>query len=250
MVLVFDSEIIFLVTATFFVAGLVKGVVGLGLPTISLALLTVTTNLPTAMLLLIMPSIVTNVWQALSGAYLKLILKKYWAFFLLCVLFVPLGGMALNYVKLTYLSSLLGGLLIIYSTAELMGHSFNVSLKFERLIGLTCGSLTGLLTGMTGSCVFPGVMFLQAIGLQRDMLVQTMGVLFTLSTLSLGISLHLNNFLSLENGLWSNLGIVPAVIGMVLGKKIRKWLPQEKFRFVFFLAIFLLGSYIVFKSVY
>ena len=51
-------------------AGFVKGVVGLGLPTISLALLVPVLGLKEAMAILIVPSLITNVVQALTGGRL------------------------------------------------------------------------------------------------------------------------------------------------------------------------------------
>ena len=51
------------------------------------------------------------------------------------------------------------------------------------------GATNGVLTGMTGSYVVPGVLYLQALGMPRDTFVQAMGVLFTVSTLALGASL-------------------------------------------------------------
>ena len=143
---------------------------------------------------------------------------------------------------------LLGGLLISYAFIELLGYTARIPIKLEGAIGTFCGAFTGLLTGMTGSCVFPGVLYLQAIGLQREVMVQTMGVMFTCTTLALALSLYENNFLNLENSLWSNLGIIPALFGMMLGKIIRMWLPQDIFRYVFFVSILLLGAYIIFQA--
>ena len=63
----FEQSTVFVILGTFLFAGMVKGIIGLGLPTISLALLTIATNLPAAMGLLLVPSLVTNIWQAAVG---------------------------------------------------------------------------------------------------------------------------------------------------------------------------------------
>jgi hypothetical protein len=67
----------------FLLAGTVKGVIGLGLPTVSLGLLTVALDLPTAMALLVVPSFVTNLWQATSGGNGAVILLRIWPFLLM-----------------------------------------------------------------------------------------------------------------------------------------------------------------------
>ena len=62
-------ELILLVLAIFLLAGMVKGVIGLGLPTVSLAALTVAVDLPAAVALMVVPSAITNIWQGLDGRH-------------------------------------------------------------------------------------------------------------------------------------------------------------------------------------
>ena len=69
----FDLTTVIVVGGTFFIAGAVKGVIGLGLPTVSLGLLTVALDLQTAMALLVVPSLVTNLWQSAVGGHAKVI---------------------------------------------------------------------------------------------------------------------------------------------------------------------------------
>ena len=76
----FDIAVLAPVAAVFFLAGAVKGVIGLGLPTVSLALLTLALDLPTAMALLLVPSFVTNLWQGLVGGHLGPLLRRLWPF--------------------------------------------------------------------------------------------------------------------------------------------------------------------------
>ncbi|MEM6623442.1 MAG: hypothetical protein AAF674_14530 [Pseudomonadota bacterium] len=83
--------------ATFLLAGTVKGVIGLGLPTISLAILTATLDLKTAMALMLVPSAVTNLWQGAVGGQAVALLRANWAFFATATAAVGLGGLALSW---------------------------------------------------------------------------------------------------------------------------------------------------------
>jgi uncharacterized membrane protein YfcA len=98
---------------------------------------------------------------------------------------------------------------------------------------------------MTGSSVVPGVMFLQAIGLPRDMLIQAMGMLFTASTLALAVALQKANILTIEHGILSFGAVLPAILGMILGQRVRITLSERRFRKVFFVALLVLGAYII-----
>jgi uncharacterized membrane protein YfcA len=241
----FDLLTIIAIVGTFLLAGAVKGVIGLGLPTVSLALLTVAIDLPNAMALLLVPSFVTNLWQAVVGGNGGAILRRLWPFFLTATVTVWLGAAALTRVDLALLSALLGVLLVVYATVSLAGLHLTIAARQEAWIGPLLGSVNGILTGMTGSFVVPGVMFLQAIGLSRDQLIQAMGMLFTASTVALAVALQGNHLLTLELGTLSAAALLPAILGMVLGQRVRQRLPEQVFRRVFFIALLILGAYII-----
>ncbi len=244
----FEPFTILAIAAIFALAGAVKGVIGLGLPTVSLALLTTLLDLPLAMVLLLVPSFVTNIWQAGTGGNAKVILLRLWPFLMMATGTVWLGATALTRVDLDLLSTLLGGLLVFYSAVSLAGLRFTIAVRQEVWAGPLLGAANGILTGMTGSFVVPGVLFLQAIGLSRDMLIQAMGMLFTVSTLALALALQGNNFLTMELGAVSAAALLPAIGGMMFGQKIRQKLSEQLFRRVFFTSLLLLGVYIIASS--
>jgi uncharacterized membrane protein YfcA len=241
----FETPTIIAIVATFFLAGAVKGVIGLGLPTVSLALLTVATDLTSAMALLLVPSLVTNLWQALTGGHFKAALGRIWPFLAMATVTVWLGALALTRIDLALLSALLGALLIVYSAFDLAGLRLAIAARHEAWLGPLAGAANGVLTGMTGSFVVPGVLYLQALGLTRDILIQAMGLLFTASTLALAVALGGNDFLSLELGAWSAAAVLPAILGMGLGQRVRQALSEPLFRRVFFIALLILGGYII-----
>ena len=241
----FETPTVVAIVATFLLAGTVKGVIGLGLPTVSLALLTVAIDLTSAMALLLVPSFVTNLWQALVGGHLKAALRRTWPFLALATLTVWLGALALTRVDLALLSALLGALLVVYSAFGLAGLRLTLTARQAAWLGPLAGVANGVFTGMTGSSVVPGVLYLQAIGLQRDILIQAMGLLFAASALALGIALRGSGLLTLELGAWSAAAMVPALLGMALGQRVRRALSEQRFRRVFFAALLALGAYII-----
>ncbi len=244
----FDTFSLTVVLGTFLLAGAVKGVIGLGLPTVSLAILTAAVGLPQAMALLLVPSLVTNIWQALIGGNGKTMIRRLWPFLGTATVTVWIGASALTRIDLYWLIALLGLLLIIYSTISLLGFRLAINPSQEAWLGPLTGVANGIFTGMTGSFVVPGVMYLQGIGLSRDALVQAMGMLFTVSTFALALALWGNGLLTNQLGFLSFIALLPAIAGMQLGRRIRQRLPEKKFRRMFFIALFLLGFYIIINS--
>lgn len=240
-----DIAVVATIVATFLLAGGVKGVIGLGLPTIALAILTVTIDLTSAMALLLIPSLFTNVWQGAVGGHAGMLFRRLWPFFLAATVTVWLGGLALARLDHDWLSKLLGVLIVAYAAISLLGFRPKFRAGTERWLGPVLGVTNGVLTGMTGSFVVPGVLYLNAIGLQRDALVQAMGIFFSLSTAALAIALGGAGLLSADLGLASLVGLPPAILGMVAGQALRRRLSEARFRQVFFTALLALGLYIV-----
>ena len=243
-----DGSVIILIAITFFIAGSVKGVIGLGLPTVSLALLTVIVGLKPAMALLIVPSLVTNIWQAGRGSNVFGLLFRIWPFLLFSVLTVWFGTKLLQRVDVELLSMLLGVVVVFYSITGLAKLQISLDQSLEKWVGPIIGAINGILTGMTGSFVFPGVLYLQSIGLSREALIQAMGMLFTVSTLALGLSLGKQNLITPYLGTISAFAVVPALIGMLLGKRLREKLSETTFSRVFFTGLLVLGLYIFVSS--
>ncbi|MGE5130020.1 MAG: sulfite exporter TauE/SafE family protein [Sphingomonadaceae bacterium] len=245
-----DSLAIAVIAGTFLFAGAVKGVIGLGLPTVSLGLLTAALDLRTAMALLIVPSLVTNLWQAAAGGNARAVLARIWPFLLAATATVWLGALALTRMDASLLSGLLGALLALYAAVSLAGVRLAIPARREAWAGALFGTVNGILTGMTGSFVVPGVMYLQAIGLPRDLLVQAMGMLFTASTVALAAALRSNDLLGEQLGLISAGAVIPAVAGMLAGQRLRRRLSEEKFRRAFFVAVLALGGAIIARAAY
>ncbi len=243
-------ESLVIIGLTFFIAGSVKGVIGLGLPTVALALLTATYGLKPAMALLLIPSLVTNVWQGVVGGAFLVLMRRLCSLLLLICIATWFGVHVLAMADTALLSALLGALLCLYAGLSLARVTVPGPGRSEPWISPLVGVVNGVLTGMTGSFVVPSVIYLQSLGLPRDAFIQAMGIVFSVSTLALAVSLGGQRFLSVELGAVSAIAIVPAIIGMVFGQKIRRRLSEAAFRRVFFCAVLVLGIYIIGRSLF
>jgi len=243
-----DPVTALVVVAVFVLAGLVKGVTGLGLPTVAVALLTLTVGLKDAMALMVVPSLATNLWQSLAGGRLVTILRRFWPLLAAVCLGVWLGTGLLRAADPALLTGLLGLLLVAYAAWGLVGPRLPSPERQRRWLAPLVGLLNGLVTGLTGTLVVPAGLYLQALGLSRDVLVQALGVLFAVSTAALGAALWSRGLADAELGAASAAGLVPALAGMALGQRLRRRLDEETFRRVFLVALLLLGAWLVARS--
>ncbi len=127
----FDNATALAIFSAILLAGLLKGIIGVGFQTVVIAFLTILTNLHNSISLLLMPSLVTNLWQAGVGGELFLILIRLWPMLITASIMVWFSTIALTSISLSYLSAFLGILLILYSTFSLFGLRFKVKTKNE-----------------------------------------------------------------------------------------------------------------------
>ncbi len=243
-----SPENIAIISAVLLLAGFVKGVVGLGLPTVSLGLLTAFFGLKTAIALMLVPSFATNVAQAAIGGALGDVLRRLWLLLLVACTAIWLSSALLAGADTALLSLVLGLSLCLYGGLSLTRPQVPKPGDKEKWLSPLIGAINGGLTGVTGSFVVPGVLYLQALGWPRDIFVQAMGVLFTVSTVALAASMTGRGLLPAELGLLSLVGLIPAFLGMYIGLKVRKRLSEERFRRIFFASVAVLGLYIIVRS--
>jgi hypothetical protein len=236
------------VAAVFVLAGVVKGVVGLGLPTVAMGLLTLAVPPAQAAALLLAPSLVTNVWQAAVGPGLWRLAARLWPM-LAAALLGTLGGIgSLATGDGARAGAALGAALLAYALVALRAPRLRVPPAAEWWCGPLVGFTTGLVTGATGVFVIPAVPYLQALGLPRDELVQALGLSFTVSTLGLGAALALQDAVPSGLAVTSALAIAPALLGMALGQRIRARVEPAVFRIWFLVSLAVLGAWLALRG--
>lgn len=238
------ATVLVFVLVVFVVAGFTKGIIGLGLPTISMGLLAVVLPPTEAAALLILPSLITNVWQMLDGGHLRSVLRRLWPLNLgVCV--GTWGGAAfLSGLGGPYGALALGVALILYALSGLAALKLAVPRAAEAWLGPLAGVVTGAITAATGVFVIPAVPYMQAIGLQKDELVQALGLSFTVSTLALAVTLASGRAFTWDLAWPSLAALVVAILGMRLGQAVRARLSPQAFRIWFFAGLLALGAYL------
>ena len=234
-----------LVVGTFVLAGMIKGVIGLGLPTVAMGLLGLAMAPTQAAALLIIPATLTNIWQLAFGGHLSGLVKRLWPMLLAIFFGTGAGTLWIGMSGGHWVVRGLGAALLLYALSGLFLPTLRVGRRSERWLGPLCGVLTGVITSATGVFVIPAVPYLQALGLSKDELVQALGLSFTVSTLALAGGLLWRGALGGGELSASLLALIPAMLGMWLGQSLRQRISALWFRRVFFIGLGLLGGHLL-----
>lgn len=234
-----------LVVITFLLAGAVKGVIGLGLPTIAMGLLGLAMPPAQAAALLIVPSTLTNLWQLAAGGHLPALLRRLGPMLTMIFFGTLLGSAWLGINSGPWAVHALGAALVIYALYGLAGPALRVAPEREGWLGPICGMVTGVVTAATGVFVMPAVPYLQSLGLSRDEMIQALGLSFTVSTLALAVGLAGQDALGGEALGASLLMLAPALLGMLAGQWLRQRISAALFKRCFFIGLAALGGHLL-----
>jgi uncharacterized membrane protein YfcA len=158
-----STSILAAIAGAFLLAGFVKGVIGLGLPTVSIGLLGLVMTPAQAAAIFVVPSLVTNVWQAAVGGALLALVRRLWPMLAGICIGTVVGVMLLPHDESGRATVWLGLALVIYAAFGLMKGHFVVPPGMETWLGLLMGAATGAITIATGIFVIPNALFAFAV---------------------------------------------------------------------------------------
>src|SRR5260370_907013 len=175
--------------AVFLIAGTVKGLVGLGLPTITIALTSLVLPLTEAIALIALPTIVTNIWQAAVGGRFRHIVRRHWPLIVPLMIALYLTMWLVGQKGPNWASVVLGLVLVVYGAMGLARLRLRVSPDLEKPLAPVIGVISGFIAGLVGVPVIPLMPYLQALEIKPAELVQTLGIVLCATSLTLTGSL-------------------------------------------------------------
>ncbi|HEX2009597.1 MAG TPA: sulfite exporter TauE/SafE family protein [Roseateles sp.] len=230
------------IALSFLAAGVVKGVSGMGLPTLAMALLSLRMPAAEAAALMLLPALLTNIAQCRGphGALLLRRLWPLWAGMALGALFSPVPDLAAGGGAARWA---LGAVLVGYGLWGLRRPELPAPGRHEPWLGALAGLASGALTAATGVFVLPMVPYLQALRLDRDALIQALGLSFTVASLALAARLGQldGNPMAALDARAGALALLTAFAGMALGARLRGRLPPLTFQRALYGVFLLLG---------
>jgi uncharacterized membrane protein YfcA len=240
-----DPQTILLGVLIYLLSGMVKGVLGIGLPLIGVPLLSFLVPVPTAIALLSIPILLSNLWQMFQGEGLGEAVRRFWPLLLALIVGITIGARLLVGFDQATIDPLLGGLLIVISLVNLVAWRPRISPSMERTLSPAIGLAGGLLGGMTSFFGPPIVLYMVSLRLPREHFISAIAVAYLCGVVPLNVSLAVYEFLTLDEALISLAAMVPVFAGLVIGQRLRRLLPQEVFRKTLLIVLMVIGAMLI-----
>jgi uncharacterized protein len=229
------------ITGAFIVAGLAKGAIGMGLPPIALALMTFAVPLEDALALMVVPSMATNIWQAIYGKDFLKLLRRFWTMALASVASLIFVAVVFGHLGSQRAMAWVGVILVLYAALALTAWRPTVSRTTERWANPLIGLASGAVAGVTGVAAVPFLPYMQSLDIDRHDLVQALGIMFLFIIGALTVALAVQGAFDVANLLGAIAAIVPTFLGVWLGQKARRAVSPETFRRIFLIGMFAIG---------
>lgn len=220
---------ILLVAACLGMGGILKGATGAGAPVLAVPALVVLFDVHFAILIMLVPNIVTNSFQAWKfRAHLPN--KK----FLLPLLFGGAVGIIFGTVTLVSLSSQTLSLLVALSVFGYIGlklakPDWKIGMPLGEKLALPAGIAAGFLQGASGLSAPVSLTFLNAMALPRPVFIATVSTFFCVFTVAQFLALWQGGLLVPQTMIYSLFALIPLAAAMPLGARLAKSVKPATF---------------------
>jgi uncharacterized membrane protein YfcA len=240
--------LIALVAVTLLIAGLVKGVIGVGMPVVAFPLLSMLVDVQTAVMLLSVPLVLSNIPQALEGG---LVAQTLWRLAPVLIGMAPgvwIGVAVLLNVDPAAAKIVAGAGVMLVAALTLLAPKLQITQRLAGPIGLGagfCGGLLGGIAALSGPLVF---IFLLAKGLRGRAFTKEASLFLVVSSVLLASALTSSHRFAWRDVLISTLATAPVVAGTLIGQKLRDAVPADAFKKLVVLMVLLSGAQLVWNG--
>jgi uncharacterized protein len=235
------------IAGAFIVAGIAKGAIGMGLPPIALALMTFAVRPEDALALMVIPSMATNIWQAIYGRDFLRLLRRFWTMAATSVAALIFVAVVFGHLGSQKAMAWVGVILVLYAVLALTAWRPAVSRATERWANPLIGAASGAVAGITGVAAVPFLPYMQSLDIDRHDLVQALGIMFLFIIGALTVALVAQGAFDSTNLVGAILAIVPTFMGVWIGQKARNAVSPETFRRIFLFGMFIVGLHMAYR---
>lgn len=240
-----------IVAATFFVAGIVKGVLGLGLPTVAITILTFFIPPVDAVMMNVIPVLILNSWQYYQAEDHLFIVKKYWRLAAWMVASLSIFSFVTVHLSNEVIKLWIGVGILSFFITNIRTGGWYVPPKKTRFWDPIVGIISGFVGGPTALWAIPLTIYLISARISKREFVDTMGFL-----LLVGCVPVIFGYVSTEIFILSEICIagmvatIFAIVGFVLGQQIRDKISTELFRKLLLWMFFVMGMRMIAVSLF
>ncbi len=237
-----------LIQGVLFLAGIMKGVLGVGLPLVAIPLLSLLVPVPTAIMILVVSTLVTNGFQALQGGRILAVTGNYWSLMIPFIIAIFLATRFLLILHNDWLGLAIGTILVVFTLLHQFGRPLPIHMGYQRVLNPIVGLIAGAIGGISSFYGPVLMMYLIALNIPKAFFVSTMSTLLFAGAVPLFLSLLAYGLMRQNEFIMSLLGLIPVFSGLLIGQSIRRRIPEQPFQKALTVFLFLTGAALILRS--
>ncbi len=247
----YDATVIAVITFAMVIGGTVKGITGIGLPIVAMAFILNFVDPKVTLAILVLPILITNLWQAARSGNFMQPLKRFWPMIVAFLFFLFVGAQLAVALDTNVLFGVLGVCVTAFSATSLFRpRAHPLTPATQKWAGPLAGTLGGVLGGLSTIWGPPMMMYLVMLKLDKDTWVRSVGLIWFAGAIPLTIAYWHNGLLNADTAPLSAYACVPGMVGIRIGELVRDRIPQETFRKVLLAALFIIGLNLIRRALF
>ena len=236
-----DASFLVLITGVFLFAAVIKGTLGIGLPAVSVGVMSQFLPPHTAIAVVVFPLVFSNIWQVIRARAGWTTLRRYWVLAALLAGSLWITTYFTARMSADFLLGVIGVTVVVFAVSSLIGTPPRLPDRFDRLGQSISGLSAGVMGGFTSIWSPPLVIYLVARRIDGDEFVRATGLLISIGSVPLVIGFWQADLLNGATAPLSAAMLVPTLIGFTIGERIRKRLNPRAFRLAVIWLFLLMG---------
>lgn len=230
--------------------GFVKGVVGIGLPIVSIAALSSVIDAHFALGIIMFPLLFTNLSQMLQAGRPLEVVRRFWPLILTMLVCVWLGTNLVVRLPGGTLYGFIGAAVVLFTTVNYFTPDWRLPPRSERWASPLAGAFSGLLGGISTIWGPPLIMYFVMIRLPKEAFIRVTGLIWFIASIPLLLGYRQNGILDDSTALLSLAACPPSFLGQWIGTLVRARIEQERFRKVLLIVFFLIGLNLIRRALF
>jgi uncharacterized protein len=232
-----------------FFSSLIHGSIGFGFPMIATPLLAMVTDVKTAIVYIAIPTLLINVVSIYSEGNFLQAIKRFYPLALIGMLGSAIGTQILIYSNSELFKLLLAFSILLYLFIQKFRIEMKWILQKKRLSMVVFGFIAGLIGGLTN--VMASILIIYSLESKhtKKEIIQSTNLCFLFGKIIQIVLFTLHGAFTQEIVTTSFISLFFAAFAMFVGLKIKNLIPQESYRKMIKIILFLMASVLIYQTI-
>ena len=245
----FNTDFLIIFSLIIFISSLVHGTVGFGFPMLATPLLAMVTDMKTAILYIAIPTLLINIISIYSEGNFIQAVKRFYPIAILAMIGSAIGTQILIFSSSDFFKLLLAFSIFLY----LFIQKFRIEMKWirekKRLSMVVFGLIAGIIGGLTN--VMASILIIYSLESKhtKKEIIQSTNLCFLFGKVIQIVLFTIHGSFTEELIITSFSSLIIVFISMFIGLKIKDKIPQESYKKVIKIVLFMIACFLTYQTI-